>query len=264
MKYKSEDNMKTRRWKTMSIGLALITVLLVAMLVYGRAAGGEKLFYWILSISMLPFGLIHFTVWLRTRNKIYIIVFSYYLFLGLAFLPLIRSEAFHVIFALIAVSLMIPFIMTTLVKKKINWRYREVLELAARPVSGTSDGFTNRPFPAGKMNTDRSRLLKFSRFLFSEMIAYPVYEQDRIILIIPKNMWLWVLFLKRNYESSTHIAIGNSGDLSVKIARDEYSAYRDELTFDQLCASMGDLFRQWFTAFENGKECEIINELNGI
>jgi len=256
--------MKTKWWKTVSIGLASLTTVLVILLIYGRAAGGEKLFYWILSISVLPFGLIHFTVWLRTRNKIYMLVFSYYLFLGLTFLPVIRSEALHVIFALIAVSLMIPFIMVTMVKKKINWRYREVLELAAKPVSGKADGFTARPFPAGKMETDRAGILKFSRFLFSEMIAYPVFEPDRTVLVIPKNMWVWVLFLKSDYKSSTHITVDNSGHISVKIARDDYSAYRDELTFDLLCGSMGDLFIRWFGLFRENKTGEIIGELNRI
>ena len=255
--------MKTRKIKTMSLGLIAITVILVILLLSGRTLGGEEIFHWVLSLANLPFAFIHFFVWLRTRNPVYLMTFPYYLFIGLTFLPPVHKLKVHLVFAILAALFMVPFVVT-LIKKKINWRYREVLELAAKPVEGKADGFTNRPYPAGNIDAAEEDIRQYSHFLFREMIAYPLVEKERIILVIPKNMWSWIFFLKKDYSKATHVIFENSGNVSVKIAEDEYKAYKDELTFDHLCSSMADLFIKWFELFTKKEDEEIIKELNDI
>ena len=254
---------KTKRIKTIGIGGIIITLVLLALLLTGRTIGGEELFYWILSLSNLPYAFMHFFVWIRTKNPVYLITFPYYLFIGLTFLPPLHKANVHFIFAVLAALFMIPFVIT-LIKKKINWRYREVLELAAKPVEGTEDGFTNRTFPAGKISSDEEQIREYSKFLFSEMIVYPIIEKTRTILVIPNNMWKWIFYFSKDYTSNTHVIFEYSGEVLVKIAEDDYKVYKDELTFDLLCSSMAELFMRWFRLFTEKKGKDIISEINMI
>jgi branched-subunit amino acid transport protein len=247
----------TQRW------MILFTSLFIAAIIIGRILYGEVGFYWALSVSQLLMFLIHGVVLWKTRNPVYLIPVLMYLFMGLTFLPPWKEHPGHLVFSVAAAAMLVGFI-AILITKKINWRYREILELAARPVNEASDGFTHRPFPSGRLDVTRKDVLGLARFLLKNVVAYPLIEADRVVFVIPRYMWSYLILFKRRYDKETYVAFADSGEVSVRIARPDYQAYKEELTFDRLCASLGDLFKQFMQHYRDGQPDKVIERLNTL
>ena len=49
--------------------------------------------------------------------------------------------------------------------RKVKWRKREILELAAFPVNENTNGFSERPKPVGKKDFKHNEILEFAHFL---------------------------------------------------------------------------------------------------
>jgi len=253
----------TKKLKPTQKWMIVFTAVLLAAVIVARIFFGEEGFYWALgSVQVLMAG-IHLLVLLQTRNPVYLITVSFYVFLALVFIPPLGGHPWRLFFAIAGAVLLILHTFV-LISKQINWRYREILELAARPVEGAADGFTSRPYPSGSAEFSREDARGLARFLLKYVIAYPVFETDRVVLIIPRYMWSYLIFFKRKYDNETYIAFTDSGQVSVRIARPDYQAYKEELTFDQLCASLGDLFKQFMGKYRQGEAGAIIERLNSV
>lgn len=245
----------TQKW------MIVFTAVLLAAVIVARIFFGEVGFYWALgSVQVLMAG-IHLLVLLQTRNPVYLITVLFYVSLALVFLPPLAGHPWRLFFAVAGAILLILHTFV-LISKQINWRYREILELAARPVESAADGFTSRPYPSGSAEFSGEEARGLARFLRKYVVAYPVFEADRVVLVIPRYMWSYLIFFKRNYDNETYIAFTDSGQVSVRIARPDYQAFKEELTFDQLCASLGDLFKQFMGMYRKGETKAIIERLN--
>jgi hypothetical protein len=244
-------------------GMMVFTVIAIALLVVSRITFGDEGFYWALGFLTSIMALIHLVVMLRTRNPIYLIFVLMYLFLSLTFLPPLAEHPGHLVFA-IAASIFLVAQILVLISKKTNWRYREILELAAKPIETTADGFSSRPFPSGSAEYTRKDALELSRFLIKHVIVYPIIEEDRVVLVIPRYMWNYLFYFTRGYQKSTYVAFTYSGEVIVRIAEEDYKTYKEELTFDQLCTSLGDLFKRFMHLYRGGKASDIIMLLNSI
>ena len=62
----------------------------------------------------------------------------------------------------------------------------------------------------------------------------------------------------------TYVSFDSDGTVEVNISEKDYRKYKDEYTFDQLCASLGDLFTGFLELFKENKSGEIITRLNSI
>lgn len=164
-------------------------------------------------------------------------------------------------------ALTIPFVIWVvyvLVMKKISYRSRQVLELAAKPVIENADGFTSRPYPIGNSKVSRETIIQFTRFLTKNLIALEYFEDDRIYLVIEPNEWAYAKLCKPKFENKTYISFDNSGHIAVNIAKKDYNKYKAELTFNQLCESLGGLFRTFLDHFSGGRPEHIIDEFNKV
>jgi len=253
----------TKKLKQTQKWMMFFTAVLIAIIIAARLFYGEVGLHWALGSTQLLMAAIHFLVLLQTRNPVYLVTVSFYGFMALIFLPPLYCQPWRLFFALAAGILLILHIFV-LISKQINWKYREILELAAGPVEGAADGFTSRPFPSGSAEYSREDARGLARFLLKYVIAYPIFEADRVVLVIPRYMWSYLIFFKRNYVNETYIAFTDSGQVSVRIARPDYLAYKEELTFDQLCASLGDLFQQFMGLYRQGEAKVIIERLNAV
>lgn len=151
-----------------------------------------------------------------------------------------------------------------LLTKKLKWRGREILELAAAPVEETGNGFTNRPMPGGKTSFSKSQILEFAEFASREMIAIP-YVGDNKVVFVPVMMgreFAYILGLKKDYMDSTWVAFDFDGNVSVNISHRDYMQYQEALSFDQLCASMADLFIEFIEAYQRGEGVRIISRMD--
>ncbi len=155
--------------------------------------------------------------------------------------------------------LMIIFIL----QRKMKWRTREVLELAALPVKEIRNGFTQRPMQAGKVNYSTQELQAFSSFIRQNLIAIPVTENNRTILIVNMPLGRLLTFMGR-YEDRSWVAFDHEGNVSVNISQNDYFLYKDELAFDQLCQGLGNLFIDFMDKFLNGEGEKIIYNFNSL
>jgi len=150
--------------------------------------------------------------------------------------------------------------------KRLKWRIREILELAAAPIEDTTNGFTPRPRPLGKADYSNFELSGFGAFALRNHIAIPCYESDRVVFVA--NDWirgfLWLYRLRRDYSAATWVALDYDGNVTVNIARHDYLKYKDSLSFDQLCQSLGDQFIGFLELFRRGQGIQIIHKMNAV
>ena len=250
------------KFKPKQTGWYLFITMLLGILLAIHIFFGEDAFE--LAFAIIN-GLIvpaHLLVFLRTRNFGHLAATLYYGCLSFTFIVPDHTPM-RTVMAIVTAILLILYIYV-LSSKTLNWRYREILELAARPVEKSENGFSGRPFPAGKTSYQKSEILEFSRFMLKHVIAFPFVEGNRVVLVIPRNMFSYLLFFKKDYHHATHITFYFNGNITVQIAKKDYSQYIEEWTFDKLCQSLGNLFRHFLVLFQQGKAQEIIGLLNGF
>lgn len=247
-------------------GKLLLSVLLplvglIALYFLLKMSVGREITRYMLSAASFVFAIYHFLILLRTRNFWYVISMLFYIFLPLTLLPVNRNLTG--IFG-ITTGILIIFLFYMLFTRKIQFWNLEILELAARPVDESSDGFTPRPFPAGKAEYSRQDVVDISRFLAKHMIAFPYFKEEKVFLLISGNLLIHFLFLRKNYLKDTFICFDDNGNLSVNISRKDYQKYREELTFDQLCNSLADLFRNFLELYQNDEKNRILEIIRSL
>jgi len=253
---KNARKLKSNSWRI------IITILISVIVVLGPLSFGERAFGIVISMVAGMAALVHLLLSVRTRNWGHLVVMLFYSFLSLVFQSCFPSEL-RLVFSLGA-GVFFILMMYVLFTKKINWRYEEILELAARPIKKTEDGFTHRPFPAGETQYARNEVMDFAKFLLKNIIAVPYYEDNRVVMVIPANMFRHLLYLRRDYLEDTYVSFDFEGSISVHIAQKDYLRYKDEWTFDQLCQSLGDVFKRFLCLHQRGEGHIVIAQLNDI
>jgi hypothetical protein len=59
----------------------------------------------------------------------------------------------------------------------------------------------------------------------------------------------------------SYASFDNEGNISIHISEYDYNRFKEELTFDQLCQSLGDVFKRFVEYYTKGLENRIIVEL---
>lgn len=254
---------ETSKLKFTQKEMVIFILFLIVILIASSVVFGEQGFYWVFGSTQILMFLVHLIVMVQTRNSLYSVLSLFYLFMFFTFFPPFIKLSMRPFFAGAAAVFLVGMI-GVFVSKKINWRYREILELAARPVEGTADGYTPRPFPSGSADYTRQDALGLAVFLKRYVIAYPFIEKERVVFVIPRVMWTFMLGIKRNYDKETYIAFSDSGHVSVRMAKSDYQAYKQELTFDQLCASLGNVFMEFIRLYRDGEKNKILKWLNSV
>jgi len=248
--------LKSSTWEAIAFIVVLPVILAGTWIIFGKEA--FRTLFWMI---MLLAALMHFVFLTRTKNPVYWIPMLFYTFMALAFLTPYRP--LQLLFA-VGAGILFILLMYVLFTNRIKWRYREILELAARPVNQSDDGFTPRPFPAGDAKYTRAEISGFARFVLKQVIAFPYFAQDRIVFVVPERMYRDFFFLRRNYLKHTYVSFDFDGKVSVNIAKKDYQKYKEELTFDQLCQSLGNLFKEFLGLYQKGESKRIIGRLNAL
>jgi len=209
----------------------------------------------VFGIVLLIFSLSNFIIWLKSRNLLSHILIWICLAMALSYLLDYKGIFFIVPYGILA---MIYFFFLVF-DFQYRSNYRKILELAAKTVDETKNGFTQRPFPIGKFNYSLEELTGFAAFLKQQKIAFPYVEEKGILLGINDYTKFW--FGRPTSQRDSFISFDFQGNVAVNIARKEYHKYRDELSFDQLCESLGDLFKTFFGYYQNKEEQKILSML---
>lgn len=142
--------------------------------------------------------------------------------------------------------------------ERLETNARRLFRLAAEQVRDATDGFTGRPYAAGGVSASRDEILGLARFLKAKYIAWPVVRAGTVTLFF--SMGRSVLKDPEAHEVSS-VSIDAEGCLSVRIAEADYRMYKPELAFDQLCASLGDVFQRFLGYYQKGLDERIVLEI---
>jgi len=207
------------------------------------------------------------TILLRTHNAYFAVsvigqLLASCLLLGIALWDINTYRSFFIgIAALMALFMTLTMIFTF--QRKMKWRTREMLELAALPVNEMKNGLTTRPMQAGKLNYSPGELMSFASFIRRKLIAIPVKEQSRVVFLINIPMGRLLAFSSK-YLDRSWVAFDHEGNVTVNISQSDYFMYKDLLSFDKLCQSLGKLFIDFMEKYRNGEESMIIDQLNSL
>ncbi len=179
--------------------------------------------------------------------------------------PIVFQSA-EVKLSMIFVYLFLIWLVYLVLQKKMKWRGREIMELAAWDVEESPDSYTERPRPAGIVDYSKYDLIDFANYLKRIMVGM-TYQEDTRILIVPVkqgNEWDAMYNPNFSYSEKTWISFGFDGQVSVHISRKDYLDYRDDLAFDQLCDSLGRLMITFADFYMKGNKIRIIDRLNSV
>lgn len=135
---------------------------------------------------------------------------------------------------------------------------RRLFRLAVEQIRETADGFTGRPFAAGEITATREEILGFSRFLEGKYVARVFYDDKTVCFAFSMNRSLFASAMVKNVS---HLCISENGNITVSIHEADYRQYRQTFNFNQLCESMGTVFKRFFEYYRQGLENRIISEL---
>lgn len=251
-----------------AVPLSMLPIFGLAALIFGLPVGMR-----VLMAMIAAFGLYYLFVFLRTGNAPHLFVAIYAAFLtGMVFVgeTYIRVQRFdNPEYGLAYFTGLIFFsggMIYLFFTRKIKWRGREVLELAAEPVEESGNGYTARPRPVGRVEFSPEQLRGFARFAARNLIALP-YETSKNLTLVPVRMgeeYGRLLGLSGDFRDATWVNFDFGGEVSVHIARGDYLDYREPLAFDALCNSLGQLFIEFFDLYQKGEGVRIIDRMNDL
>jgi len=258
----------TRKLRSPQLGIEFLLVILflpavlIIMFNWGmRAAWG--------AIAVIEFlvVLMHLNNYFRTKNPSFLwlvaaftIIVMFALHISINGMTKRDPESIPLMIAVIIAILIMAYIVSN---KKIKWRTREILELAAMPVDETKNGFTERPLPVGKIDATAKEIESFALFLSKNMIAMPHRETGRIIFSL-SSLYRKQNGLKWGYADESWVSFSDAGEVNVFISKNDYLLYQDAFSFDQLCTNLGHLFTEFFELFKKGEGIRILDKLNAL
>jgi len=248
--------------------IVVLIAFLISMIYFGMRTA-----YNVIGLGFWAVGIIQLICYTKTRSTGYLISTLYLAFIGtfvfsLDIDVLLRGEKLSNTSALLGVItlFLMGWLLYLMFTRQIKWKGREVFELAARSIHDTSNGFTERPKPAGKADYSLDELLGFSRFLEKKLVCLSYYDGNRMILAPVRfgKEYGMVLSPGNKLLQRSWISFNTDGIVTVNITRKDYMTYQDTLSFDQLCDSMGKLFIDFLELYKRGEGEMILNRLDAL
>ncbi len=245
--------------------LVMLIVFAFVTIFMGIGAGLVVLF-----IAFASFACLSSVTYLRTRNISYLAaaVFQtcwalYLLTVPQGLLPLGGKISSFFYFCGILSAVWLIYLVS---KRKGKWKGSEMFELAAQPVEDSVNGFTDRPRPAGTAEYTKTQLMDFTEFVRRNLIAVPFIEENRVVFTLIRMGSEYTYLLNPNYSyfDKTWVAFDFSGKVAVNIPKKDYLQYKDELSFDQLCESLGKVFIEFLEYSKKGEHERILYKLNSL
>jgi hypothetical protein len=253
-----------------SVAFIVPAVVTLTLFFVAVALGGIRLGLLFLGVAFLFFAVLAFRSYWRTRNPFIVVQTVYLASVGLYALTAPKhwgggnTEVARLL-ALIA-GASAAWLVWIFFTKRLKFRGREVLELAALPVKPEPDGFTERPRPSGKASYTREELLAFAEFLHRTHVAWAYREDQRVVLVPVRRLGYAYLYGwdVPDYRDQTWVAFDFDGNVSAQISREDYLDYREELSLDALCESLGRVFIEMLEQFKRGEGGQILDRLNAL
>lgn len=245
-----------------------ITILAIVSVSFGIEYGIKTLG----GIIMIYAFLFGFWFYVKTRNPNYLISFLYLISLSLVFFFMDvdrfdRRQGFpsEAKFFLISVYFFGLWLLYLLIRKKLKWKGREIMELVAKEVDEGQDSYTERPKPVDRIELNKHELIEFMQFLKRNLIFYSFENGEGIILVpIKHGKEFAFLFSNPDLEENTWVKIKYDGQVTVKISQKDYLDYKYDLSYDQLTEQMGSLVAEFATSFKKGESVRILDKIDQV
>ncbi len=144
---------------------------------------------------------------------------------------------------------------------KLEIQARNLFRLAAQQVFDVSSGYTNRPFSGGKTDADRNEILGLARYLSGKEILIFDAGPDLVTYAFSMNTSPLV---DPQLNNVSYVSFTKDGNISVHISEADYKQYKNKLSFDQLCGSFANVFKQFLEYYKDGNEDRIVTELKSV
>ncbi len=245
------------------VPLSIFLIFGLAAMAFGVSTGLVVLaaLLWVVSLFYLY-------AFARTGNLAQLVIVADFAFFGymvyIAARQIGRLEfALVYFFGLLFFAVVLGFLAFT---RRLKWRGREVFELAAEAVEEGGNGYTARPRPVGKLAYSPQQMQDFARYMARHLVALS-YRTSQNITLVPIKMgeeYGRLLGLSGDYRDATWVNFDANGEVSVHIAHKDYLDYRQPLAFDPLCASLGQVFIEFFVLFNKGEGVRIIDRMDDL
>lgn len=228
--------------------------------------GGIMIFYGVL---------LGFWAFYKTGNYYFLITFFYMLSFGLLLILMDMPSDFNgpeakfteeMKAALIFVYFFMFWLMYAGYKRTLKFKGREVMELAALDVDEGPETYTERPRPAGIVDFSKYDIIDFANYLKKILVCMSFVEENRVLLVPIKmgNEFDFLYNPNYDYLSKTWISFDFDGQVSVHISKKDYLDYKEDLAFDHLCESLGQLMITFADFYIKGDKVRIMDRLSSV
>ncbi len=252
----SSNKLKPIQWSRIVINSVLAMVIFFSFFAIMRAALTPSMANKISGIIYLMISIILLVSWFKTKSIFIIPGMLMNLFIAFHFFFYMRTFAIVINVILLIISCYLLY-----VHFKHHSIYRGILELAARSVADSKNGYTQRSYPAGKSAFSKGELFGFAEYLKKQLIAVPYEESNAVAFVLAEDWFGYLYDLHGGYEKITRIVFSFEGSVTTSIAKSDYSKYKEALTFDQLCASLGNVFMDFMKHFQQGEHNKILETI---
>jgi len=244
------------------IGIAFGVSCIVLWILWGMETA-----FGFIAIGIFCFSFVPLFSFLKTRNTGFLVL-TIMFYLEIIYAVMIAAGgqykfkqltiAAGVIFVF-AASVTIYFIFT----RRLKWRSREILELAALPVAETTNGFTARPMHTGQLSYSQIELRAFAEFVIQNLIALPYFEENRVVFTLDHSVSR-IFGLKQEFSEESWVSFDYKGNVTAHISAKDYVKFKDTFAFDKLCNNLGALFAGFMEKFLKGEGIRVIDKLNDL
>jgi len=228
--------------------------------------GGIMIFYAVM---------LGFWAFYKTGNYYFLVTFFYMLSFGLFLILVDMPSDFKELdakftdemkAALVFVYFFMFWLMYVAYKRTLKYKGREVMELAAWDVEEGPESYTERPRPAGVVDYSKYDIIDFANYLKRVLVCMSFVEENRVLLVPIKmgNEFDFLYNPNYDYLSKTWISFDFEGQVSVHISKKDYLDYKEDLAFDYLCESLGQLMITFADFYMRGDKVRIIDRLNSV
>jgi len=247
--------------------VAIVLLMFLVSLIYF----GMNTAYNVIGLGFWAVGIMQLIILTKTGNRTYLISTLYLAFVGMLTISLDIEALKHgeelsktsALLGVITLSLFI-WLIYLMVTDQVKWKGRYVFELAARHIHEVSNGFTERPKPMGKADYTHDEIIGFSKFMAKTLVCLSYFDAGKLYMVPIPQPKAMGMALGPGYKllSKSWVSFDEGGSVAVHIAQNDYLNYRDTLSFDQLCDSMGNLFIDFLELYKKGQGIMIINRLD--
>ena len=239
--------------------LILMTMMLIgAMYFFLGTSFIHQFIFWVSAFA----ALCHALFFLRLKNPAYLFLALFYALLSFTFISLqlnlrrltVPLVVINVIFFVIHARI--------LIRKQVRWRNGDYFKKAVLLHNGKTKKIEKGGDPRA-LNLKRSLLNKAALFFEKSGIMICRRSEDRIVFIIPRNMFAAVVVPFRVLQKYSNISVDSDGTVRVFLSPEDYLQYQDVLSFEEFRVALKNFFLALMNLFEAGDFGTIFHLMDG-